>query len=85
MGVIAAFFGLDAPYALTSHAAAFSHYFKRLDRSEKLATSSIYNITLMLPRSTTTQENRIYQAAVVSMTIRRSALGATDGQAFISS
>jgi hypothetical protein len=39
--VIAAFFCPCAPYALTSHVSVFSHYFKRLDRFAKLATSSV--------------------------------------------
>jgi hypothetical protein len=43
MRVIAAFFGPCAPYALTSHISVFSHYFKRLDRFIKLATSSWLN------------------------------------------
>jgi hypothetical protein len=41
MRVIAAFFGLYAPYALTSHVSVFSHDFKRFERFTKLATSSI--------------------------------------------
>ena len=42
MGVNAAFFGLRTPPALPSHVSVFSHYFKRLDRFTKLATSSLY-------------------------------------------
>ena len=41
MRVIAAFFGPCAPDALPSHVPVFSHYFKRLDRFAKLATSSL--------------------------------------------
>jgi hypothetical protein len=40
MRVMTAFFGLCAPYTLTSHVSVFSHYFKRFDRFAKLATSS---------------------------------------------
>ena len=41
MRVVTAFFGPCAPYVLTSHVSVFSHYFKRLDRFAKLATSSV--------------------------------------------
>src|SRR6266446_5663950 len=41
MRVIAAFVGPCVLYALTSRVLVFSHYFKRLDRFTKLATSSI--------------------------------------------
>src|SRR5712691_6487076 len=41
MGVNAAFFGLRTPPALPSHISVFSHYFNRLDRFTKLATSSV--------------------------------------------
>src|SRR2546427_3992504 len=40
MRVTAVFFGSCAPYPLTPHVSVFSHYFKRLDRFTKLATSS---------------------------------------------
>jgi len=40
MRVIAAFFGPSAPEALPSHAAVFSHDFKRFEQLTKLATSS---------------------------------------------
>src|SRR5712691_5150512 len=40
MRVIAAFFGLYAPDALTTHVSVFSHDFKRFKRLTKLATSS---------------------------------------------
>src|SRR5882724_12038096 len=40
MRVIAVFFGPCTSYVLISHISVFSHYFKRLDRFTKLATSS---------------------------------------------
>jgi hypothetical protein len=40
MRVIAVFFGPCTPDVLISHISIFSHYFKRLDRFTKLATSS---------------------------------------------
>src|SRR5712691_4419887 len=40
MRVIAVFFGPCTPYVLIAHISGFSHYFKRLDRFTKLATSS---------------------------------------------
>ena len=45
MRVVIAFFGLCAPYALISYVSAFPHFFKRLDRFAKLATSSLQKFT----------------------------------------
>ena len=41
MRVVIVFFGPYAPYALISYVSAFPHFFKRLDRFAKLATSSV--------------------------------------------
>src|SRR5712691_4747596 len=40
MRVIAVFFGPCTPYVRIAHISVFPHYFKRLDRFTKLATSS---------------------------------------------
>src|SRR3989442_388536 len=58
MRVNAAFFGLRTPPALPSHISVFSHYFNRLDRFTKLATSSVV-IVIMTTKCTTKKNDTL--------------------------